>query len=833
MSTIDTLMVKVGIDASAIKAGAERVKKAIRGLGADVEKDGDDAGQKHAKKFLDGFKKMMGAGAKATAMTVATGFSATFLAQLGGALISGVGKLAHGLGAALALLPAAALAGGLALGALKIGLLGVGDALKAGMSGDAEAFAEALKGLAPEAQKVVREIAGLKPAFDQLKGAVQSNLFGPLVGDIAPLANQYLPTIQRNLAYIAAEFGSAANAAVGFLRMPGTFAQIADATNNASSAAGNMIRGLDGLLAAFVPLVVVGASFLPGLTSGFDGATNRLAAFMVEAQRTGQLADFIQGGLDKLASLWDTTMRVVAIFGQLRDIGATMFGGVSLGAGGLLASVERLVAKLAEFVASAEGTKTIGLIFGTLGAIVGSVFGTLERLAGVIGRVFGPYIPQIMEFVEAFMNLKSAVVDSGFDVLEPVLKVLAAVLLGAVLPAVTSLVNWLAKTRPALLAVATVITTLLIPAMVVWIQKQAAAVVAQGKQIAANARQVASWTASAASAVASAAKTAGAWVGAGAKVVASHASMGVSAIANGARVAGAWVMMAAKATVSATVGFARAVATTVAGWIVMAAQSIISAAIMAASWLIAMWPAILIIALVIGAIALLIIHWDTIRTFVIAVWDAIWAAMKAVWDWISTNWPLILAILTGPIGIAVLMIVKHWDTIKEKVGMVLGWIKDRVTDAKNWLVDRFNDVVSFVTGLPGKISSAASGLFDGFKDAFRAALNWIIGKWNDLSFKLPSVEAFGQKIGGQTLSTPNLPKFARGGIVRASPGGSIINVGEGGRDEAIVPLPRGMRSMVGGGGGATINVAGSILSERDLVRIVENAMASGRLRGAG
>ena len=40
---------------------------------------------------------------------------------------------------------------------------------------------------------------------------------------------------------------------------------------------------------------------------------------------------------------------------------------------------------------------------------------------------------------------------------------------------------------------------------------------------------------------------------------------------------------------------------------------------------------------------------------------AIWHALGVVIDWVKGHWPLLLAILTGPIGLAVLWITKHWD----------------------------------------------------------------------------------------------------------------------------------------------------------------------------
>jgi phage-related protein len=60
---------------------------------------------------------------------------------------------------------------------------------------------------------------------------------------------------------------------------------------------------------------------------------------------------------------------------------------------------------------------------------------------------------------------------------------------------------------------------------------------------------------------------------------------------------------------------------------------------------------------------------------------------KSVFGWIRDNWPLLLAILTGPIGLAIAIIVKNFDTIKDVISAVVGWFSE----------------------LPGRIVSALSG----------------------------------------------------------------------------------------------------------------------------
>lgn len=203
------------------------------------------------------------------------------------------------------------------------------------------------------------------------------------------------------------------------------------------------------------------------------------------------------------------------------------------------------------------------------------------------------------------------------------------------------------------------------------------------------------------------------------------------------------------------------------------------------------------IVLAIVALVAIIVLIATKTTWFQDLWDAAWGAIKgavsAVWNWIKTNWPLLLAILTGPIGLAVLAIVKNWDKIKAGAGAV-----------KDWIVEKFNALVNFFKGLPKRISSAVKGLWDGIKSSFRSAINWLISKWNGFSLTLGGGSILGMSIPSITLSTPDIPYLAKGGIVPATPGGRLAVLGEGGHDEAVIPLPRGARALAATGGGPTV-----------------------------
>lgn len=190
--------------------------------------------------------------------------------------------------------------------------------------------------------------------------------------------------------------------------------------------------------------------------------------------------------------------------------------------------------------------------------------------------------------------------------------------------------------------------------------------------------------------------------------------------------------------------------------------------------------------------------------FFVGAWQKIWGFLKAVGAWFAgpfagffvSLWNKIKAFAAG-VWYAVQLYFGFWKGLFTKV---IGW----GVAAVNFLVNKFNSFVSFIRGIPGKISSKLASMWDGLKAGFRVAINYVIGKWNSLHFTIPSFSILGKSFGGGTIGVPKIPQLAAGGIVPATPGGMLVNVGEGGQDEVVAPLSD--LPDVGGDGGRPIVV---------------------------
>lgn len=151
-----------------------------------------------------------------------------------------------------------------------------------------------------------------------------------------------------------------------------------------------------------------------------------------------------------------------------------------------------------------------------------------------------------------------------------------------------------------------------------------------------------------------------------------------------------------------------------------------------------------------------------------AGFDILWGAIKTVFNWVRDNWQLVLAIITGPFGLAVAFVVKFKDDIIR----IFGVIKDAIATV-------MGTIISVIT------------------TPFRLAFNAIAKLWNStigkLSFKVPS---WVPGIGGKGFDVPDIPELAEGGIVT---GPTVAMIGERG-PEAVIPLSKA--GMMGN----TINV---------------------------
>lgn len=154
-------------------------------------------------------------------------------------------------------------------------------------------------------------------------------------------------------------------------------------------------------------------------------------------------------------------------------------------------------------------------------------------------------------------------------------------------------------------------------------------------------------------------------------------------------------------------------------------------------------------------------------TVIQGIIQTITAAIKGDW---SGVWEGIQTIVSGAVEGIKAYVQLGFDALRAIAQTALDQLEQAIS--ASW-----DAIVSGVSGLGGRITSAASGIFDGVKNAFRNAINWIIDKWNALSFDVPAVKVAGVTVPGTgiSISTPNIARLATGGVAY---GPSLALIGE-------------------------------------------------------
>ncbi|SFG10740.1 phage tail tape measure protein [Sporolactobacillus nakayamae] len=366
---------------------------------------------------------------------------------------------------------------------------------------------------------------------------------------------------------------------------------------------------------------------------------------------------------------------------------------------------------------------------------------TFIVVLGMIVAAIGPVIAVIGTMVIVFGQLSAACTVLGISVMGT-----AAKMVGAFLPAgmgvrgafglmTKGLWQWIADLGKSIVSV------------VVW----------SGKMIASAAVASAQFIASMARITASAAVSAAKFIGVAILYGAQWAFIGIQATINAVKVAAAWALSTGAAMAKAVASIIATAAVFIARWIMMAAGAMAQAAIMAAAWFVALGPIGWVSAAVIALVALIIANWNTVKKWTIQIWGSISNFLSNLWTGIKSG-------VSSAVNTVSSVVSSVWNGIKSVTSSVWNGIK--------------NAIVS-------PISAA--------KDKIAGIVNAIKGFFTGMHLSLPKIKMPHFSIDGKfSLAPPSVPKlnikwFKTGGVIKGTPGGSLIGAGEAG-DEAIVPL---------------------------------------------
>lgn len=699
---------------------------------------------------------------------------------------------------------------------------------------------------------------------DIMAGAADGTLLlatagGTDLATAATIASNAMNTFNlqgKDMGSIAAALAGGANASSASVQSLGeALSQVGPGATNA----GLSLQDTVGVLSAFDAAGIKGSdagtslkTMLTSLVPQTDAAKKAMADLGLQFTNADgsfkSITDVAQQLQDKLGPL-SAAQRTAAL--------QTIFGADASRAATVL--MKEGAAGIGKYV---KATKDQGAAQKMADAAMSGTAGSLEQLSG------------------AFDTMKLAIGQA----IAPFVQLGAGALTSTVLPALTAVFTWMGNNQSTVKALTVAVVSLVAAYMLfktvravlqaVQVAQAAYAMTLGGMTVAQNAntaatnlgtaaaraQMLASRAAAAATATWNAALLAGAWAKATAGILAQRAATVANTVATGAARAAqaAWnALLLAGAWVKATAAIVAQTAATIAATAAQKAAALATKAWAAAQWLINAAlianPIGLIVIAIAAAVAAIIwfvtktelgrkifqVAWGAIKataaavaafftTTVPAAFQKVLGAITKVWSWVKAKWPLLLAILTGPIGLAVRAITKNWGQIRAGALALVAWFRTlpgrivgalgslaskvksvhdkAINAARTVVVNGVTSIAASIGKLPGKIAAlggrmlaAGRGLLSDLMAGIARGASAAGGYVGDIAGRiaagirsaansalgLPRTISLGGKLGIPKVGF-TIPAFARGVINYA---GGVALVGEEGPE--LVNLPAG------------------------------------------
>lgn len=328
----------------------------------------------------------------------------------------------------------------LAAVALKLGMVGVEDAISSALDPEKAAeFEEAVKKLAPEAQKVARGIKAMAPALKEVQQTVQNRLFMGLDQVLKGMARDTLPVLRTGVMDAADSLNAMAKG-VGYsaqsLARNGTLGRAIAGANaglrNLSRAPGQFVTALTQVGAAAAPV-------FGRLTAAAGRAADRMSQRLTAAFQSGAMERAIEQAIALLGDLME-------VAGNVGSILASVFKAAQVSGGGMIGMLQEVTGALADAFASPEIQGGLRALFETMAQLARSAAPILVSVLKTVAGVFEQLGPPLQQLIEHLGDGLLKIVEA----LGPVL-VVAAEAVGQLVVAALPLIDVAAELVSALL----------------------------------------------------------------------------------------------------------------------------------------------------------------------------------------------------------------------------------------------------------------------------------------------------------------------------------------------------------------------------------------------
>lgn len=395
--TADPIRVQAALNAA---ASLPHINRDLRSIIRRAENDADDIdiparvdvdenSFRRLTREGDALRRVVTRAASAVGLLVG-GVGALGLAAGGAApLVAGLVTATEQLAPAAAIATQGMLAVALASNTLRLGLLGVEEAITAVFDPDAdpEELAKALERLAPNARAFVLELRRMRPAFESLRLQTQNRLFDQFAGHLEGLGRRAFPVVRdavRRTADVLNDMAIGAANAAGELAESGTLRTALEGTVRGLR---NLERVPGRIVTAFGQLAAASAPAFARITQQIDRVTLAISQRLNRAFESGAL----ERAIDDATAAFGQLFRSVSNVGSgLRNI----FRAISSDGTGLFGVLESITQRFEDLTAS-EGfqrtlralSETMRVLADEVGPLVRNIF---EELAPVVERLAVP-----------------------------------------------------------------------------------------------------------------------------------------------------------------------------------------------------------------------------------------------------------------------------------------------------------------------------------------------------------------------------------------------------------------------------------------------------------
>ena len=198
---------------------------------------------------------------------------------------------------------------------------GLAGAIAAVASGDPEQITKAFEGMAPAAQEVAKQIAGLLPWFRELRKAFQQAFFEPLVADntIDRLRQAIAGPISRGMEHVAAAAGGFAANLVLVAESPTVQKFLTDLFNVSANLFQNTSAGFNQFLIGLAALSDKSLPFIDILINKLGAFLDRFGNWLqgISQADFNAMMDKLKGAFDSLMTLFSSGWNLLkALFGD-------------------------------------------------------------------------------------------------------------------------------------------------------------------------------------------------------------------------------------------------------------------------------------------------------------------------------------------------------------------------------------------------------------------------------------------------------------------------------------------------------------------------------------